>query len=68
MTGLRSSKGINREYIRHQWGEQVLGLIEIEMVQSLQTGKLIKTDDGWKLSEEGKFFADGIASSLFIVD
>ena len=68
MTGLRSSKGIDREYIRLQWGEQLLGLIEMEMVQFLQTGKLVSTDYGWKLSEAGKFFADGIASSLFIID
>lgn len=68
MTGLRSAKGINREYIRHQWGEQLLGLIEIEIVPSLQSGKIVSTDYGWKLSETGKFFADGIASSLFIID
>ena len=68
MTGLRSSKGISRAYILDQWGERLLEIIEMEMAPSLQTGKLITTDDGWKLSEEGKFFADGIASSLFIVD
>jgi coproporphyrinogen III oxidase-like Fe-S oxidoreductase len=34
----------------------------------IKSGKVIEDHDGWKLTNEGKFFADGIAASLFIVD
>lgn len=67
MTGLRSSSGIDRQKIIDQWGSEYLNMIEIEMGRWLDAGKLIKTKNGWALSDTGKFFADGIAASLFIL-
>ena len=67
MTGLRSSSGISRDRIINQWGVQWLTLMEVEMKPWLDSGKLLEIESGWVLSESGKFFADGIAASLFII-
>ena len=67
MTGLRSSSGIDRQKIINQWGSAYLNMIEIEITAWLESGKLLKTDNGWALSDAGKFFADGIAASLFVL-
>jgi len=34
----------------------------------INSGRIREDLDGWKLTNEGKFFADGIAASLFIID
>ena len=40
-----------------------------EMIKPyIDSRKVIEDQDGWKLTNEGKFFADGIAASLFIID
>ncbi|MFN5422143.1 MAG: radical SAM family heme chaperone HemW [bacterium] len=67
MTGLRSSSGIHRLRIIDQWGMDCLNKIENEMKPWLYSGKLLETESGWVLSESGKFFADGIAASLFLL-
>lgn len=67
MTGLRSSSGIDRQKISDHWGSEYLNTIEIEIAPWLDSGKLIKTKNGWALSDTGKFFADGIAASLFVL-
>lgn len=67
MTGLRSSSGIDRQKIIDQWGSEYLNMIEMEIARWLDSGKILKTKHGWALSDTGKFFADGIASSLFIL-
>ncbi len=65
MTALRTVEGINFDYIRSGFGESHVLRILGEVEKYLVSGKVIKTTDGLYLSEEGKFFADGIAGDLF---
>lgn len=67
MTNLRLSKGITAQHIKNYWGNEQLLRIEKEISKYLKEHKVEKTDEGWKLTDEGKFFADGIASDLFLV-
>lgn len=68
MTSLRSAKGIQKEIVVKRWGHEKWALIVKGMKPYLSNGKSIATDEGWTLSGEGKFFADGIASSLFFLE
>jgi oxygen-independent coproporphyrinogen-3 oxidase len=67
MTSLRSSKGISKEKLTLNWGIEKMNQVEKNMAKHLLTGNLITTTMGWKLSETGKFLADGIASDLFLL-
>jgi oxygen-independent coproporphyrinogen-3 oxidase len=68
MTAIRRSKGIEKQKIVLLGGNNRL-LAMNEMIKPyIKSGKVIEDHDGWKLTNEGKFFADGIAASLFIVD
>ena len=68
MTAIRRSKGIEKQKIILLGGNNRL-LAMNEMIKPyINSGKVIEDHDGWKLTNEGKFFADGIAASLFIVD
>jgi oxygen-independent coproporphyrinogen III oxidase len=65
MTALRTVEGINFEYVRKGFGDENVLRILADVKKYLASGKVIKTKDGLHLSEEGKFFADGIAGDLF---
>jgi oxygen-independent coproporphyrinogen-3 oxidase len=67
MTSLRSSKGISKEKLRINWGIEKMLQVERNLAKHLMTGTVITTTTGWKLSETGKFLADGIASDLFLL-
>ena len=67
MTGLRSSAGILKKRIIDDWGDDHLNLILTAMKPWINSGKLLQTKTGWILTDNGKFFADGIASSLFVL-
>ena len=68
MTSLRSIKGMQKETIKTRWGLDKLEAISIEIEQFISSGKIIATENAWLLSGEGRFFADGIASSLFFLE
>lgn len=68
MTSLRSINGIQKETIKTRWGLDKLEVISIEIEQFISSGKIIATENAWLLSGEGRFFADGIASSLFFLE
>lgn len=68
MTSLRSIKGMQKETIKTRWGMDTLQIISTEIEQFIQSGKIIATENAWVLSGEGRFFADGIASSLFFLE
>lgn len=68
MTSLRSIKGMQKETIKTKWGNDKLQIISTEIDQFIQSGKIIANDNAWVLSGEGRFFADGIASSLFFLE
>jgi oxygen-independent coproporphyrinogen III oxidase len=67
MTALRSSRGINKAKLVKQWGADRANAIELSIGPHLQAGNIVSTESGWKLSDHGKFLADGIASDLFIL-
>lgn len=68
MTSLRSIKGMQKDIITARWGNDKMQIISTEIDQFIQSGKIIATDRAWLLSGEGRFFADGIASSLFFLE
>ena len=68
MTSLRSIKGMQKDIITTKWGKDKLQIISTEIEQFIQSGKIMSTENAWVLTREGRFFADGIASSLFFLE
>lgn len=67
MTKLRLEEGIIvREIIKH-WGNDQSSRISAIIERFILDGKVEKTHEGWRLTNNGKFFADGIAAALFQV-
>jgi oxygen-independent coproporphyrinogen-3 oxidase len=67
MTSLRCATGINKHHITSHWGEEQLTRIEREIKHYIQLDRIIADENTFRLTDEGKFFADGIASSLFLL-
>lgn len=65
MTALRSSKGIIKSHVREKWGQVLFGTIEKEILPHIESGSILNSGSSWTLTDKSKFFADGIASSLF---
>ena len=65
MTSLRRKNGIEKSYILNHWGNQRLNKIDSEISPFIVSGKVLNTETHYALNDEGKFFADGIAASLF---
>ena len=65
MTSLRRKNGLNKSFIINRWGMNSFNKIEEEITPYVNSGKVAKTATHYMLTDEGKFFADGIASSLF---
>ena len=68
MTSLRSINGMQKDIISTRWGNDKLQIISTEIDQFIQSGKIMVSKNAWVLSGEGRFFADGIASSLFFLE
>jgi oxygen-independent coproporphyrinogen-3 oxidase len=68
MTALRRSKGIEKQKIISLGGLEGLSIINKMILPYIESNKVIEDENSWKLTNEGRFFADGIAASLFIVD
>ena len=66
MLGLRTAKGINLTQIAELFGEKYQQHAEGQL-QQVNTNHYIKHSDSVVLSDEGKFFADGIAEKLFYI-
>ena len=67
MTKLRLEEGMYKQEIESRWGNQLMSTISMHLERHIQNGKVEKTESGWKLTNSGKFFADGIAADLFQV-
>ena len=65
MMALRTVEGVNIDYVLRSFGEENVERILADVEEYVVSGKVIKTNEGFYLSEEGKFFADGIAGDLF---
>jgi oxygen-independent coproporphyrinogen III oxidase len=68
MTALRASKGISKKKVLSQWGEKIFYRLEREIGPLVEQGKIEEDEETWKLCSSWKFFADGIAASLFQLD
>jgi oxygen-independent coproporphyrinogen-3 oxidase len=68
MTAIRRSKGIEKNKIQTLGGADSIATITRLIHPYIESEKVIEDECAWKLTNEGKFFADGIAASLFILD
>ncbi len=65
MTSLRTIEGISLQNIRNRWGKEKEAVLQHTAEKYIASHKLLLENDVITLTEEGKFFADGIASDLF---
>ena len=68
MTSIRRSKGIEKNRLIQMGGEEKFFEIKKMIQPYLENNKVVEDEKGWRLTNQGKFFADGIAASLFILD
>ena len=65
MLGLRTAKGIDLKKIGTAFGEKHRNLAELQL-QQVNPAHYLHQGDKVTLTDEGKFFADGIAETLFV--
>ena len=65
MTTLRTNEGINVKYVVQHFGEQNKKQLIKAAQKFIISGRLILQNENLQLTNEGKFFADGIAGDLF---
>lgn len=65
MMALRKSEGFSTQYIQDVFGAQYLEQVKAILPKYEKLKQLIPTKDGYTLTKEAKFFADGITSDFF---
>jgi oxygen-independent coproporphyrinogen-3 oxidase len=65
MTSLRTTEGLNLNYIEHKFGEKAGTRLQMASKKFIETRKILLSDVYLRLTKEGKLFADGIAADLF---
>ena len=65
MTSLRTSWGCDIEKIERDYGKSYAHFLK-NIKKYLENGEMLKENNTYFLSEEGKLFADGIAADLFL--
>jgi oxygen-independent coproporphyrinogen-3 oxidase len=68
MTALRQSKGIEKKILLQKGGQTCLNEITSLIKPYMKTQKVVEDETGWRLTNHGKFFADGIAATLFTLE
>ena len=68
MMALRKSEGFSNHHIKTHFGEKYEAYIMSIIPKYIKNGQLEYTYQGYKLTKEAKFFADGIASDFFWVN
>ncbi|RYD53244.1 MAG: radical SAM family heme chaperone HemW [Sphingobacteriales bacterium] len=66
MTSLRRIEGIDLGTVREHWGAEAAEKIQETAAGYFASGKLTQTGTTIALTREGRLFADGIASDLFL--
>ena len=66
MTSLRTSWGCDIEKIERDYGKSYAHHFLKNIKKYLENGEMLKENNTYFLSEEGKLFADGIAADLFL--
>lgn len=65
MTSLRTTEGVEKNYIEHKFGTERLEMVNNKMKDFIQSGKVVDNGNAYTLTDEGKLFADGIAMEVF---
>ncbi len=65
MTSLRTMWGIEKQKIKNNFGEKYAEYLNRETAKQMSAGNISESQTHFKITEKGKFFSDGIASSLF---
>jgi putative oxygen-independent coproporphyrinogen III oxidase len=65
MTSLRTIEGLNLKFIEEQFSLKERNRIEIAGVDYVKRNLIVNQNENFVLTDEGKLFADGIASDLF---
>ena len=65
MTSLRTTEGVEKNYIEHKFGKERLEMVNNKMKDFIQSGKVVDNGNAYTLTDEGKLFADGIAMEVF---
>ena len=66
MTGLRTKEGINLNFIRDKYGIKFSEDLQVAAKKHIGSNRMIEQNNHLFLTNEGKLFADGIASDLFV--
>ncbi len=66
MTGLRTKEGINLSFIRDTYGIQISDNLLVTSKKYIAASRMMEQNNHLLLTNEGKLFADGIASDLFV--
>lgn len=66
MTSLRTMWGVDIDYLNQHFDPFYIEHFLNEVSPSLKNGRLIQSKGNYTLSNDGKLFADGIASMLFV--
>ncbi len=65
MTSLRTSAGIDFDYMKNSFDKKETSFIEKQLNNKLETGFIQKTNNFYSLTKKGKFISDAIISELF---
>lgn len=68
MTGLRTIWGVSLEKIKNDFGESYLNYLLQQAQKYIENKMLIVENQTLKTTTKGKFFCDGIASDLFLLN
>lgn len=66
MTSLRTMWGCDLGHVRDRYGETLARQVEKNAARHLQQGMLHRSDEHLLVTQQGKFFTDGIAAALFV--
>jgi oxygen-independent coproporphyrinogen-3 oxidase len=66
MLALRTQWGVNKNELESKFGSQRLMYFENQIQKYILQEKVIYQDSVYRLSNQGKLFADGIAGDLFL--
>ena len=68
LTRLRTIWGIDLNQINEQFGNEFQNNLMLNIEPYLISNKVVRNNDSFVLSAEGKFLADKISSDLFVID
>lgn len=67
MTSLRTIEGCSYNYVLEKFGESALARTKKVAAHFIQKGQLLEQNNNLKVTQQGKFFLDGIAADFFEV-